>query len=79
MTSEHTTHADHTTGAGHADHIHLPDPSIWPIVIAFGSTVLLAGVVLGLVVLLLGLIILGVGVVGWVYEDIEIERRSEQH
>jgi hypothetical protein len=79
--NEHTTHATQSAESAHAehDHIHLPDPSIWPFVIALGSAVLLAGIVLGFVVLVPGLLILGIGVGGWVYEDIELERRSEHH
>ena len=79
MSAEHTAHAAHADESQQIDHIHLPDPSIWPIVIALGSTILLAGVVLGLVVLFLGLVMLGAGVIGWVYEDIQIEQRSEGH
>lgn len=58
---------------------HLPDPTIWPFVLAIGITLFAAGVALGLVVILLGLIIVAIGVGGWIYDDIQLERRKEQH
>lgn len=58
---------------------HLPDPSIWPIVIAFGTSILLVGIIIGLGVMILGLLIFVFGVAGWIYQDIQIARRGEHH
>jgi hypothetical protein len=58
---------------------HLPDPSIWPIVIAFGISILVVGIILGLGVMLLGLLIFVGGVAGWIYQDIQIAKRGEHH
>lgn len=63
----------------HEEHIHMPDPSIWPFVISLGSAVLLAGLTLSLPLLVVGLLILLTGVGGWIYEDIDLERGSDQH
>jgi hypothetical protein len=58
---------------------HLPDPSIWPIVIAFGISILVVGIILGLGVMLLGLLIFVGGVAGWIYQDIQIAKRGDHH
>lgn len=69
-----TATADETASA-----VHLPDPSIWPLVIAVGLAVLMSGIVLHLLVLLAGLAILVFGIGGWIYQDIQVARRSEEH
>jgi hypothetical protein len=45
--------------------IHLPAPTAWPIVLAFGVTLLLAGLVTTTAVSLLGAILAVAGFVGW--------------
>ena len=49
-------------------HIHLPSPSYWPIVLAFGIGVLCMGVVYGVPVMVVGAAILLFSVFGWVLE-----------
>ncbi len=58
-------------------HVHLPDPSIWPIVIALGIALLINGVVLGLPVALGGLLILALGIGGWIRQDIIVSLRDQ--
>jgi hypothetical protein len=58
---------------------HLPDPSIWPFVIAVGLAILMAGIVIHLVVVLVGLAVFVFGIGGWLYQDIQVARRQEHH
>src|SRR6202521_4156470 len=55
--------------------IHLPAPTAWPIVLAFGITMLLAGLVTSASVSILGAILAVVAFVGW-FRDVF---PSEQH
>ncbi|HEY0493481.1 MAG TPA: cytochrome c oxidase subunit 4 [Candidatus Dormibacteraeota bacterium] len=52
----------------HAAHelIHLPPPSIWPVVLAVGISVLLLGLVLNLVLMVIGLVITAASLALWV-------------
>jgi cytochrome c oxidase subunit 1 len=50
--------------------IHLPPPSFWPIVMAAGLTLTLAGLVLTPVSTGLGLFLFGLAVTGWIIEPI---------
>jgi hypothetical protein len=59
--------------------VHMPDPSIWPLVIATGTAILMLGIVLGLWLVGAGLIVLVIGIGGWLYQDIQVARRSEHH
>jgi cytochrome c oxidase subunit 1 len=56
------------SGGGTAN-IHLPNPSFWPIVLAFGLTVALVGVLFGpetgWLIIPVGLVILSAGFIGW--------------
>ncbi len=58
---------------------HLPDPSICPIVIAFGVCILFYGIVLNLLLVLVGLMIVVAGIAGWIYQDIQVAKRGEHH
>jgi hypothetical protein len=55
-------------GAPHGDSIHLPKPTAWPIVLAFGFTLLVAGVLTHYVISILGGILLVTACVGWFRE-----------
>lgn len=62
---------DHTTGPPEpvpppGEPIHLPDPSYLPVLVAFGTTIALVGVVLNWVIFAIGLIIVLVTIVRWV-------------
>ena len=51
--------------------VHLPGPSYLPVVVAFGVTLIVAGVVIQWVVSLIGLIITVIALVRWVRETRE--------
>jgi len=46
--------------------IHLPPPSIWPVVLAVGIAALLLGLVLNLVLLIVGVVIFAASLLLWV-------------
>src|SRR5581483_9736101 len=65
----HSEHADNPnkvdlSGGGTA-HVHLPNPSFWPLITAFGLAVFAIGVIFGpetgWIVAPLGIVVLGVG------------------
>lgn len=53
--------------------IHLPPPSYWPIILAFGFSCILTGFALSLSVTLAGVIITLVATIGWVIEPVHEE------
>ncbi len=55
----------HGAADGH-EAIHLPPPSIWPVVLAVGLSLLLLGLVLNLGLLILGALITVAAVAFWV-------------
>ena len=56
--------------------IHLPAPTAWPIVLAFGVTLLLAGLVTSAPVSVLGAILAVAGCVGW-FRDVLPHEKEE--
>jgi cytochrome c oxidase subunit 1 len=54
--------------------IHLPSPSYWPIILAFGITLIAIGVVSSIFISLVGIIVMLVAIVGWTWEN----RAAEQ-
>jgi cytochrome c oxidase subunit 1 len=50
------------------EHIHMPNPSYWPMVIAFGLFFLAAGLIYGLPISFVGLAVIFIGVNGWAFE-----------
>jgi len=65
-------HDDHPSESPHGE-IHLPGPSIWPVILGLGAAVLVTGVVFRGPVLVLGLLIFLAGIIGWIFED-DIQR-----
>ncbi len=61
----------------HQSHIELPAPTFWPIVMAFGLTLLAAGFVTQWVVGVVGLVIAFRGAVGWWRNVIPYEEHEE--
>jgi len=49
--------------------IHLPSPSYWPILLAFGMTLIGIGVVSTIIVSIVGVIVLLVSIAGWTLEN----------
>ena len=65
-------------GAEHGpEDIHLPSPSIWPLITALGITVIGYTIILYVPAVLVGVLIFFVGLLGWL-ADLVRERR-EQH
>lgn len=59
-----------------SDHIELPAPTVWPLVLAFGFTLLFAGLLTSASVSLLGALISVAGCVGWFREVFPHEREE---
>lgn len=57
--------------------IHLPPPSYWPIALAFGMTLLGAGMVSTIIVSIVGVIVMVVSVAGWTMENRRLNQ--EEH
>jgi hypothetical protein len=53
------------------EEVHLPGSSYLPVVVAFGVTLAVVGVVISYVILAIGLIITAVGVARWISETRE--------
>jgi len=49
--------------------IHLPAPSFWPIVLAFGMVLIAGGVVSTIIVSIVGVVVLLVAIAGWTLEN----------
>lgn len=49
--------------------IHLPSPSFWPIVLAFGMALTAVGVVSTIIVSIVGVVVLLVAIAGWTLEN----------
>ena len=52
----------------HEEHIHMPNPSYWPIVTAFGLILMASGIIWGVGLSFAGLAILLIGINAWSYE-----------
>jgi len=71
---------DHEQPGSHIETIHLPAPTAWPLVLAFGVTLAFAGLVTSPVISVLGGVLIVFGVVGWfrqvlpheVHEDVPV-------
>lgn len=56
------------TADGHGDSIHMPSPSVWPIVSAFGITMISFGILAGWAFGIFGGIVLAIGLWKWAEE-----------
>jgi hypothetical protein len=57
-------------------HVSLPAPTAWPVVTAFGLTLVFAGVVTHIAVSAVGIVVLAASVVGWWREVIPVEQHE---
>ncbi len=73
----HETHHGEAGERTEQSHIQMPAPTFWPIVFAFGVTLLFAGMVTHWVVSLVGAIIAARGAVGWWRDVIPLEQHEE--
>jgi hypothetical protein len=58
--------AGHEPGAG--NEVHLPHPSVWPVVLAAGVSLLLFGIVTSLAFSAVGVVTIVGGLAGWIQE-----------
>ena len=65
------------SGNASANHVTLPAPTAWPITLALGFTLLLAGLITSLSILILGAILLVAGCVGWFFDVFPHEKHVE--
>ncbi len=65
------------TGPAHGETIHLPAPTAWPIILAFGCTMAAAGLVTTLWVTLFGAVLMVAGCVGWFREVLPHEAHED--
>ena len=59
-----------------SDMIEMPAPSVWPMITAFGLTLLFTGLVTSLAVSVVGLILAARGAVGWFRDVLPIEKHE---
>jgi hypothetical protein len=77
-------HEHSNSSTQHGETIHLPAPTAWPIVLAFGFTLILAGVVTSGIISILGGVFAIAGCVGWfrevlpheAHEDVPVEEHE---
>jgi hypothetical protein len=62
---------------GSAKQIAVPAPTAWPITLAFGFTLLVAGLITSMSILILGAILLVAGCVGWFFDVFPHEKHVE--
>jgi hypothetical protein len=67
-TNGHGANGHGTNGHGDGHGIHLPNPSFFPMISAFGVTIMLAGLIFGVGFSIAGLLYLLVGIGGWALE-----------
>ena len=65
------------TGKGRVGYIAVPRPTAWPITLAFGAALLIAGLITSVAVSVLGAILLVVACAGWFLEVFPHERHIE--
>lgn len=77
---ENTHEIAHSAHEEHAEeHIHMPSPSLSPILLAFGLTAAVFGIILGAVVLIIGIILTVVGLGTWIYDEVQNANAEQQH
>ena len=74
MSSSHTSME---TQGGSAKQVVMPAPTAWPITLAFGFTLLAAGLITSVSILILGAILLIAGCVGWFLDVFPHEKHIE--
>lgn len=71
--ADRVQHEKHDTGGAA---IHLPAPTAWPIILAFGFTLLCAGFVTTLAIALLGAVFIVAGCIGWFRQVLPCEQHE---
>ena len=60
-------------------HIHMPSPSLSPIILATGITLAAFGIAFGTLVIIVGVIITLIGLGTWIYDDIRNASAEQSH
>src|SRR5579875_1270823 len=76
---EMTEAAHHKSGPEHSESVHLPQPTHWPIVLAFGCTALAGGLVTNGWISIFGAFLVVFGCVGWFRDVLPQERIEHVH
>ena len=71
------SHASMETQGGSAKRVVMPAPTAWPITLAFGFTLLVAGLITSVSILILGAILVIAGCVGWFLDVFPHEKHIE--
>ncbi|MBV8714616.1 MAG: cytochrome c oxidase subunit 4 [Chloroflexi bacterium] len=50
------------------EHVHLPSPSVWPVTLAGGVTLVGFGLLTSVALSILGLVLMAWGLFGWIME-----------
>jgi cytochrome c oxidase subunit 1 len=53
------------------EHVHMPGPSYWPLIMALGLLVITVGALIGLSVVIPGVLLTFIGLYGWAFEPVE--------
>src|SRR5262250_2893477 len=72
-----SSHSPSETRGASSNHILMPAPTAWPITLAFGFTLLVAGLITSLSILILGAILLVAGCIGWFLDVFPHEKHIE--
>ncbi len=77
---EHTRALAPDTHAEHAEeHIHMPAPSLSPILLALGLTGAVFGIIFGPILMIIGVILIVVGLGTWIYDDVKNASAETEH
>ncbi len=71
--AEHESESIQSSSVPHASAVHLPAPTVWPMVLALGIALICTGMVTHWVIALLGLLLIAPAVVGWFREVLPSE------
>src|SRR5215470_14737627 len=72
-----SSHSPSETRGASSNHILMPAPTAWPITLAFGFTLLVAGIITSISILILGAFLLVAGCVGWFLDVFPHEKHIE--
>jgi hypothetical protein len=67
---DHNGHMGDHEGDSEEEHIHLPAPSLWPLVLAAGLTVFALGLVTHWIFVPVGLFLFALGMARWVQQPL---------
>jgi len=77
MAADASPRASATPGGSEPDLLELPAPTAWPMVLAFGVTLVFGGLVTNVAVSLVGVVLSLAGVIGWWRQVLPVEQIEE--